>query len=257
MQKNLGDVVHAAAGIDIELDRRHDGRDLVLGKVATEEPRRDPAERLLHDGHELAGLHRLELRHRGVPPRVEDLAYFGGQGLGKISRQEPLRDRRGVRGLKLDPLHRQSRLALLRRVARLSVLRHRHAEAEGHQPNAVAAAAIPLFVHRAAAEIDLGFEHGRLAGRGVEHGEQCQNLRIGIDGPRVDAEGQRLVGLVAVDREANLVRAGRLAIDRFQFPGKDVRIEGDHRLGIEHEEVAARLPTRLGLVSLARRRRRL
>ena len=142
-----------------------------------------------------------------------------------------------MHGRKLDPLHGQPRLAQLRRVARLRVLRHRHAEAEGHEPDRVADRG--LVVHVAGGEIDLGLEHGRFAGRGVEHGEQFDHLGVGAGMPGVDAEGQRLVGLVAVDGEADLVEPGRTAPTVFQLSGVGVRVKRDDRLGIEHEQMAA------------------
>ena len=81
------DVDRVAAGIDIGLDRRHDGRDLVVGEVATKQPRRHPAERLLHDGDELVGLHRLEIGDR---PAI--LPQFLVEFRWKIGRHEPLGD---------------------------------------------------------------------------------------------------------------------------------------------------------------------
>ena len=228
------DVGRVAAGVDIGPDRGHHGGDLVVGQIAAEEPRRHPADRLLHDGDELVGLHRLEIGDR---PAI--LPQFLVEFRRKIGRHEPLGDRRRVRGRKLDPLHGQTGLAQLRGVAGLRVLRHRHAEAERHEPDTVAAAVLPLLVHVAAAEIDLGLEHGRPAGRGVEDGEQFDDLWVGAGVPGVDAEGQRLVGLVAVDGEADLVEPGRNAPTVFQLSGVGVGVERDDRLGIEHEQVAA------------------
>ena len=218
------DFAHAAAGFGVGLDRGHDRGEFVVREIAAEESRGDPTDRLLHDREELVGLDRLERGHRTrrSPVRTAraDIPEFLVECRRKISRQPAVADRRHVQGLHLDPLYGQARQALVGGGLRLAALRHRLPKAERHEPDRVADRG--LVVHVGAREIDLGLKHGRLAGRRVEDSRQLDQLRIGPDVASVDAERQWLIGLVAEDRQPDLVEAGRAAMHVFEQARREV-----------------------------------
>ncbi len=152
-----------------------------------------------------------------MEPGRADVAHFLVKLGWKISRQKLVADGGHVQGLQLDPLYGQAGLSRLRRHARLMSLWNRFPKAKGHETDRVADGG--LVIHIAAAEVDLGFEHRWFAGRCVEHGRQLHQLWIGADVANVDSKGQRLVGLVSVDREPDLVEAGRAAVGHFEKAG--------------------------------------
>ena len=252
------DLAHAAARLDVGLDRGHDRVEFVVREIAAEESRRDPADRFFHDREKCVGLHRLELgdrpRRGAMPPAFADLAQFLVEVRRKIGRQPAVADRGHVQGLHFDPLHGQARFAFLGGGLCLAALWHGLAEAEGYEPDAIPNGG--LVVHIGAAEIDIGLDDVRLAGRCIEDCDQFNQLRIGADVAGVDAEGQRLVGLEAVDREPDFVETGRATAKAFEQARRQIRIERDECLVVEFQVKSSRDVVWHGLVPLERRRLR-
>ena len=80
----------------------------------------------------------------------------------------------------------------------------------GIEADAVVAGAV---VVAAGSQVDVGLDDGRFTRRHFDHLHQVEDLRVGPDVAHVDADGQRLVGLIAVSgdpqaMQARLPRAG-------------------------------------------------